>query len=124
MKHFLFAALAVAAGAGQAQVVGLHLHTWHDKAGYREWTPGAYVRLDSGLTVGALRNSFGKPSVYVGWTWGKRAAVTVGGITGYDRPVKPLVVPSVQWGWVRHTLLPKADSKGTTGIHTSIEGKL
>jgi hypothetical protein len=105
-------------------VVGLHLHTWHDQKGYRSSTPGIYARWESGLTVGVLRNSFGRPGAYIGWTWGDRAAVTAGGITGYKQAIRPLVVPSIRVGWVRQTLLPKADPKGATGVHTSIEAKL
>lgn len=82
-------------------VVGVHLLSLHPtEAGNRAFTPGGYVKAESGLTFGGYYNSIGRCSLYAGWTFdalGGSLGLTVGGITGYGRPVTPLVAPSVRW---------------------------
>lgn len=153
-------AIALCAAACRAHAadatLGVHVATHHSTATYhtaapgggqqlrtyRSSTPGLYLRLDSGsmagLTVGALRNSFGDPSAYAAWTFetagaapGLRAALTLGGITGYKAAtVLPLVVPSlsmpVAGGAVRLGYLPrrpKADH-AVSAVHLSVEWAL
>jgi hypothetical protein len=83
------------------ETVGLHLGTWHSDPGFCSNTPGVYARWQSGLTVGAYKNSACRSySGYAGWTWeteGRvRAAITVGAVTGYKlASVLPLVAPSL-----------------------------
>jgi hypothetical protein len=103
MKYRLALALLLSASA-HAQTVGIHTVSVHENEGYNNVNPGLYLRLDNGVTLGTLRNSESRQSVYVGYTaetpaWhALRAAVTVGGITGYRAaPVMPLVVPSVAY---------------------------
>jgi hypothetical protein len=74
-----------------AQTVGLHLVSGHTQGGLNNTNPGIYARFDSGLTVGAYRNSFRRNSVYLGYTVETSptdrlsVAVTAGAITGYQR---------------------------------------
>lgn len=75
-------------------VLGAHLHTFHigrddAPAGLRnaDSTPGLYVRTESGLTAGIVRNSLRRTSVYLAQTWTTedgRWSLTVGAITGYQ----------------------------------------
>lgn len=100
------------AKAQQIQAIGLHTLTWHDRAApagarYEGVTPGVYLRLGDqhgGPTVGVLRNSHARLSLYAGWSWSSddrqplSVAFTAAGITGYDAaPVVPLFAPSLQW---------------------------
>lgn len=123
----LVAALVfLAARPAQAQTLGLHVATWHDRSGYNNINPGVYVRTDSGFTAGAYRNSIRKPSVHAGYTWAKPTSfgdisLTAGAVTGYDRPLQPLLVPSIRAGHTRLTILPRADPKGAAGAHLSWE---
>lgn len=132
---------------GQGALIGAHLlsahsnptyHTVVDQAGqpldshrFELVTPGAYVRLANGGTFGAFRNSYGRASVYAGYTWetaDRRWALTLGGITGYNgAAVQPLVAPSMRWdlgqGWaLRTTLTPKPPRQAAAAtLHFSIE---
>lgn len=129
----LFAHTADAAG------LGIHTVTWHDHATtsdgapYHSVTPGLYVRTDAGLTLGVLSNSIGRISTYAGWTWHTdeqrpiSAALTAGGITGYtDRPVRPLLIPSLRTRLtdttsVRVLLLPKGSPKSAAAVSLAFE---
>lgn len=80
-------------------VIGLHLvslHAAHTERGDiqpRTETPGIYLKLPLGVmggqvTAGALRNSLGRPSFYLGQTWtGGRWSLLAAGVTGYDKRV-------------------------------------
>jgi hypothetical protein len=102
-------------GLCDVAVVGAHLISLHSSPTYvsahdnfhdidyrtrYEWvTPGAYVRMANGATAGAYRNSLGKASVYVGWTWqtdDERFALTVGAVSGYRRDFT--VILNREWG--------------------------
>lgn len=89
-------------------VLGLHLLTAHAAPGYETATPGVYAMAPSGLTVGAYRNSYGRPTAYAGWTWSEgRYHVTLIGATGYRRaPVVPLLAGGIKVGQVRFSVLP------------------
>ena len=111
--------------------LGAHVATYHDEPGYNNFNPGIYTKLENGLTVGFYYNSNRRMSAYVGYTLetpGKWFALTVGGITGYDRwPVTPLVVPSVRIGddelALRVSFVPKVEKSGTNAVHFSVEHK-
>lgn len=151
-------------------VLGAHLLSLHAPASYVSWedahgnveartryetiTPGAYVVLANGATVGAYRNSYGRPSVYAGWTFrtqDDRFAVTVGAVTGYGRfatspvwpgpdgknyrtyhdgnDVEPLIVPSVRFSLteatsVRLGVLARPVKDGAAALHVAIETRL
>ena len=109
-----------------AQTIGLHLATYHDRGDYNDRNPGVYVRSDAGWTGGIYHNSHRKTSVHAGRTWSIEhklggAALTLGAVTGYQRPLMPLLVPSLRIGYTRLALLPKASPKGATGLHLSLE---
>ena len=120
-------------------IIGIHLATGHFGApanlDLQSVTPGVYLRSESGLTVGAFRNSVGRNSAYAAWTWSTRDevwSITVGGATGYPKaPVTPLIIPSVRVslgvdsGWAaRISYLPKPNKNGAHGLHLSLERKL
>ena len=126
--------------------VGLHLGSvhvdperWLERHGINNANTGAYVRFDSGLTVGTFRNTLSNQSVYAGWTWQPKSfamgsaltltpAVTLGAVSGYPGGVKPLVVPSLllsgtsDWG-LRVGYLPKTKQTGSHVVHFMIERK-
>jgi hypothetical protein len=123
-----------AGGNAHAAELGVHLTTAHSKSGFEGINPGAYLRLDNCATFGALRNSYGRLSVYAGCTLQtpeRRFALTLGAITGYPAArVSLLVVPSVRFdagsGYaVRLALLPKPPRHGSAvGLHLTLERAL
>lgn len=132
MKRFvipLSLLLPTAVVANPCETVGVHALSFHDKAGYNTFTPGIYCKTTSGWTAGTLKNSEGRFGVYVGKTFetqSKVFAVTVGGITGYELAVTPLVVPSLlvpntglRLSWL--SKVPK--TKGASALHISYEVK-
>lgn len=110
------------------ETYGLHLATGHSRGGYESQTPGVYLRWNSGLTLGAYRNSDGRDSAYAAWTFSDRhdrLALTVGAVSGYGHGVKPLLAPSVRLPLTEHvsarlTVLPRYE-KGSAAVHLSIE---
>lgn len=145
---------------GQGAVIGAHLLSLHsaptytapiegprfflsdpttEERAYRSVTPGLYLRLANGATIGAYRNSHGRGSAYAGWTFQTedgRWALTVGGVTGYPGPaIAPLVVPSLRLGldavgapgWsARIAVMPKPprQDNGAAAIHFALERAL
>lgn len=64
---------------------------------FNNFNPGIYYRNDEGWTVGGYYNSLRQTSFYAGYTLQYRAlGLTVGGATGYEAPVQPLLVPSLR----------------------------
>lgn len=112
-------------------VVGLHLVSGHSRPFFEAANPGLYVKRDDGLTAGLLRNSYGRASVYAGWTLETadgRLAVTVGAITGYPaRDVSRWWRPACACRWpraggARLSVLPKPPQTGAAAaLHLSIE---
>ena len=92
------AALALLAPCARADTVGLHLVSVHMPAHeFNNFNPGIYYRNDDGWTAGGYYNSLRKASVYAGYTWQYRAlGLTVGGATGYQYALQPLLVPSLR----------------------------
>lgn len=116
-------------------ILGLHLLTAHVSPGYETFTPGAYVRHESGFTAGAYRNSIGRNSAYAGWTLetdDKRFAITAGAVTGYDRKceagmctghagkIAPLLIPSMKLGPARLAVVPYK----RPAVHLAVEWAL
>lgn len=118
---------------GTTLLIGAHLLTQHygDTRGLESVTPGIYLRLNNGATVGAYSNSYGKGSVYAGWTFStpdERFALTVGAVTGYPaKRVTALAAPSVRFdiggGFAaRVAYLPKPPGFGqASGLHLAVE---
>lgn len=116
-------------------VLGVNLVTAHTAPGLESATPGIYARADFGLSGGVYRNSYGRASAWLGWTWEsgdflgeRRFALTVGAVTGYPaKPVLPLLVPSVRFGLaddvsLRLALIPKPPQIGSAwGLSLSLE---
>lgn len=139
----LFIGLGVAKCAhAEPLTVGLHLHSVHVPAKEQDnnsnW--GAYVRTDSGLTVGGYRNTLRRNSFYIGQSSQLIGPVdvTLGGITGYKIKdgqgwsrsyIAPLVALSaaspaqVMGVTPRLTLVPGHLIKARTVLHISVEGK-
>lgn len=136
---------------GEGAVIGAHLVSLHSSPSYitkvdvhgntleqRDYetvTPGVYARLRNGATFGAFRNSYGRGSAYLGYTFETadgRFALTVGGVTGYHgAAVQPLVIPSMQFGldalgapgWkARIALAPKPPRQAAAAaVHFAVE---
>lgn len=114
--------------------VGLHLVSAHSNQSqaWREFNPGVYLRWSNGATVGTYLNSVNRQSFYLGWTgdWpvARRASLglTLGAISGYSRPVQPLVVPSLRVGVterasVRTAIVINPRPGGANALHLSAE---
>jgi len=67
------------------QVAATHLGPMNYGATRHVFTPGAYVVLDNGLTLGAYRNTLGRLSAQAGYTydWADRWSISGGLVTGY-----------------------------------------
>jgi hypothetical protein len=114
----LIAATTLPSHAG---TVGVHLVSKHEadthevtapdgskfREEYNNRNPGLYYIADSGLTVGAYRNSYFHSTVYAGWTWHGptfgplQPSVTAVLATGYRRVhgvglLRPMVLPSLR----------------------------
>lgn len=111
---------------------GLHLGTVHFRGTWNDFNPGVYVKLNNGLTFGTYYNSERKQSTYVGRTFSKNLtqnleiAATVGIISGYNKTVLPLVLPTVAYKFhrdfaVRVGFVPKVNKQGSAGLHFAIE---
>jgi hypothetical protein len=135
MLLLVYVAAALPASCAQAQTVGLHLGSVHERAGFNNVNPGAYVRGADGWTVGAYRNSVRRLSVYGGRTWespawhGLSAAVTVGVVSGYTDTVAALVVPSLAFTAHRTALrvgiVPRPPTNGgSAALHLMVERAL
>lgn len=130
MKRYLAALVLLCAGSCWADMptaVGLHLYTAHSDHRLNNTNPGVYARWKNGLTIGTLTNSINRQSSYVAWTLADKTdtvELTVGGITGYLKPVTPLVVPSVKVGitehWAARLSLLKAPGN-PAAVHLSVE---
>jgi len=138
MTTYLALLLATSAQAITPEVVGLHIGSHHFTPApkhigtWNDNNPGVYARWSNGVTTGTLRNSERRQSVYLAMTWetprwhGLSAAITAGGITGYAKPVSPLLAASGSLALtdntaVRLTLLPKAHPKASAAAHLSVE---
>ncbi len=119
-------------GLGSAATFGLHLGSRHDEAGFNDRNLGIYAKFDNGLTLGTFENSVSRQSFYVGKTWEipvaeqLDAAVTAGAITGYDRDISPLLVPSLAFEVapgikLRGAVLFKVNKTGANAFHLMLE---
>jgi hypothetical protein len=117
----------------ESLVIGLHLlsHHFPDKDYQENFNPGIYVRAENGLTGGIYRNTLGRTSVYAGWTFGDRVALTIGGVTGYQLKdgfgmsnayITPMIAPSVRLGPARFSVIPRVGNSAAV-LHLSVERK-
>lgn len=122
-------------------LVGVHLATVHVEHNLENFNPGFYFVHRSGFGGGFYKNSFDRWSVHVDKTWCTdtkvEACITLGAVSGYARPLIPMVVPSVRIPLVassglRLALLPRApeplrpgatqrSSSPIAGVHFSID---
>ena len=138
MTTYLALLLATSAQAITPEVVGLHIGSHHFTPApkhigtWNDNNPGVYARWSNGVTVGTLRNSERRQSTYLAMTWetprryGLSASVTAGGITGYSKPVSPLLTfgasaSVTRDAAIRLSYLPKSNKQGSAAIHLSIE---
>lgn len=120
--------------SGAAWLLGIHLASAHAQPGFEAATVGVYAQDPQGVTLGVLRNSEGRVSVYAAQTWHSadgRWALTAGGISGYRHAaVSPLLVPSArvplgESSALRVSLIPKPPRKGgSSALHLSLEWRL
>lgn len=75
---------------------------------YQSDTPGVYAVVNDRLVIGAVRNSFGNGSFYLGAKLSGpfKTDIVLGGITGYSEPVIPLVTLGKSFGPFRAQILP------------------
>lgn len=127
MKSIAALLLLALAGWAQAGTLGLHIGSQHYPAkDFNNANLGVYYISDEGWTVGTYYNSERKQSVYAGKSWDFGPfRLQAGLITGYSRPVLPMVAPSVSLGaGFRLTVLPKVERGGSSVIHLTWETKL
>lgn len=69
---------------------------------YNETNSGLGYRSPEGWMVGGYQNSLNRPSFYAGKEFQTdlipnrlAAALMVGGVTGYDKPINPLALPAL-----------------------------
>ena len=126
----------------EVNTVGLHLGTMHFSQNkvsskhfqgtWNDFNPGVYVKLNNGMTFGTYYNSERKQSAYIGRTFSKNLtqnleiAATVGIISGYNKSVLPLVLPTVAYKFhqdfaARVGFVPKVNKQGSAGLHLMIE---
>jgi hypothetical protein len=105
--------------------LGMHIGTYHFDRGrnYREFNPGAYVRVDR-WQAGAYNNSHGKLSVYGTYAvpLAKRIDLAIGAATGYNGSIVPVVVLTYSFdAGPRLGLIPSSPKGGSGGVHLAHE---
>jgi hypothetical protein len=90
----------------------LHVASVHSAPGFEALTPGIAMRCDTGIQIGAFRNSVAKTSLYASYlhdvklsdylgVWG-----ALGVATGYDWPVVPIAIGGLKIGPLRVGYIP------------------
>jgi hypothetical protein len=119
---------------GMATTCSSGVSTEHRDRKYNNTNLGLYWRDDSGLTAGFYRNSYGRISTYVGWTFESSqwhdltASVTVAAITGYkgyagSGAIRVMAMPAVTWHATKQTAFRLAGGPTKDGalLHLSME---
>lgn len=128
-RAHLYAALACSIGLAycshaRADTLGIDAYSVHVPARHdqTDLNPGLYYRLDNGLGGGAYRNTLHRASAWAGYSLGVGPfALTLGAVTGYGRPVLPLIAPSVAFGPLRLVLVPRCSATRSTVLHLAFE---
>lgn len=96
-------AIAAAAKDDRGELLSgfLSKHIGADRQ-YNEQNSGLGYRSPEGWMIGGYKNSLNRPSFYAGKEFQTdiipnklAAALMVGGVTGYDRPINPLALPAL-----------------------------
>lgn len=126
--HIIFVCVLILwSGLAHSQTIGVHVYTAHAfNQHLQNVNPGLYYRTNEGWEVGAYRNSYDRPSIYVGKQFEiGPVSVLVGLATGYKGQcpigcyaLTPAVVPSVKWKALR------LSAPNLQGIHISLEKEL
>lgn len=131
MKTILIAAAIALSATAHAEslmpdTIGIHMYTWHfsPSQGYNNYNPGVYVEKNN-VVAGVYYNSERNMSAYGGYIFksvlGSPIDLMVGVVTGYiDRPVLPLITPSIKISNKRLSLIPNVEKSGW-GLHFSYE---
>lgn len=109
--------------------IGIHIGTAHvdPDMPLNDFNPGVYAVFDNGVTVGTYYNSIRKQTVYAGYTAKyKQFSLMVGGATGYNYKVVPMIVPSVVLPLaedfnLRIAYIPKMKITGAHVVHFTVE---
>jgi hypothetical protein len=133
MKTIFILLTLFVSGLVNAQTLGLHLVSWHDKPGYNNTNPGLYLKTEKGYLLGTVKNSESTQSYYAGRVFDYPinprviGSLTVGIISGYKAsPILPLVTPSISVrvnfiDSIRVSYLPKVNKHGSHALHLSLE---
>lgn len=117
--------------AARADTVGVHLYTAHWSGNYNNVNTGLYYKTDTGLIAGMYRNSYDRPSAYVGMVVHSGPFEIVGGVvTGYKgvcpkvcKALTPMFVPSLALPLTGSSTLRLSVPNGQ-GVHLSLEYRL
>jgi len=110
--------------------IGLHLASMHSRPGFENINPGIYAINRCGWMAGAYRNSFDQPSLYVARLIDPPRAVwfvSAGLITGYDRPLTPVIAVGAKARLtpnltLRLTFVPEVGNLNNAAVaHLSLE---
>lgn len=133
-------------------ILGLSLGSYHlDRAaGLQEFNPGAYIACDR-WTGGVYKNSFGRPSIFVGYILPLGPVdITLGFVTGYEKriiyegpardserargcstycyvwegsggKISPIILPSIRLGNVRVGIIPPLAPKQKGAVTFGVE---
>jgi len=103
MKRYAILALALFAGAAQAEkdTIGVHGVTYHSPNIYCDngQNPGIYYSNgDTGITVGTYYNSCKRQSEYIGWKSPDAYGLSVMfvAVTGYVKDFTPMIAPTFE----------------------------
>lgn len=119
--------LLSASGQAHAGTLGFHIASHHlPNNGFNNVNPGVYYIRDDGWTVGTYYNSERKQSVYAGYTWDWGwVRLQAGVITGYSRPVLPMVMPSFSLSHgFRLYVIPRVERGGASVVHLTWEKRI
>ena len=115
----------------KGDTIGAHLYTAHWSKHYNNVNTGLYYKTDTGLIAGVYRNSYDRPSAYVGMVVHSGPfEIVAGAATGYKgvcpkvcKTLTPMFVPSLALPLTSATTMRLSLPNGQ-GVHLSLEYKL
>lgn len=90
---------------------------------YNEINPGIHIECDSGTVAGFYRNTFSKPSLYLGYhySWSKYLGIQAQVTTGYSETLKVPIVAALTFYPIENLRFYIAPGgKHSTVIYTAV----